>query len=148
MSLCENKCKYITYDQDNKKSSCSCLIKNEMETISYIINNPNKLANEFASNDKTTSSSNMLSMKCVKNLLTIDGLKTNISSYILISIIFYFLFSIVSFVKCGLPSLKLKIKKIINSKNKQKNNQISNQITSSYGNKKYRFNNINKGKRK
>ena len=148
LSLCENKCKYITYDQDNKKSSCSCLIKNEMETISDIINNPNKLANEFASNDKTTSSSNMLSMKCVKNLLTIDGLKTNISSYILISIIFYFLFSIVSFVKCGLPSLKLKIKKIINSKNKQKNNQINNQLTGSYGNKKFRFNKMNRGKRK
>jgi hypothetical protein len=148
LSLCQHKCKYIRYDRENKKSSCECHVKNEMENISEIMNNPNKLADEFASNDKTASSSNMISMKCVKNLLTIDGLKTNISSYILISIIFYFLFSIVSFVKCGLPSLKLKIKKIINSKNKQKNNQISNQITNSYGNKKYRFNNINKGKRK
>ena len=133
MSLCENKCKYITYDLNNKQSLCSCQVKNEMETISEIMNNPNKLGNEFSS---TSSSSSMLSMECTYMLFSLDGLKTNISSYLLISIIFYFLFSILAFVKCGFPSLKLKIKKIINSKEKQNINKINNQKTESNGYKK------------
>ena len=133
MSLCENKCKYITYDLNNKQSLCSCQVKNEMETISEIMNNPNKLENEFSS---TSSSSSMLSMECTYMLFSLDGLKTNISSYLLISIIFYFLFSILAFVKCGFPSLKLKMKKIINSKGKQNINKINNQKTESNGYKK------------
>jgi hypothetical protein len=54
----------------------------------------------------------------------VNGIKTNISSYLLLAIITYFLFSIIYFVKCGLPKLKSKIKNIINFKQTQ-NNQIT-----------------------
>ena len=36
LSLCENNCNYTGYDQDIKKSSCDCFIKNKMELISDI----------------------------------------------------------------------------------------------------------------
>ena len=41
LSLCEINCSYIDYDINTKKSYCDCLIKNNMELISEIIDNPN-----------------------------------------------------------------------------------------------------------
>ena len=34
LALCQNDCKYTGYDQDNKKSSCDCSLKNKMDLIS------------------------------------------------------------------------------------------------------------------
>jgi hypothetical protein len=76
MSLCEDRCKYLGYNAANKQSSCICEAKNHMETISEIINNPNKLSNDFSENEKT-SSSNMISTECTYVLFTIDGIKSN-----------------------------------------------------------------------
>ena len=42
LSLCENNCSYITYDLDNKQSSCFCYIKNNIELTSEMVSNPNK----------------------------------------------------------------------------------------------------------
>ena len=47
LSLCENKCNHMGYDSINKQSSCFCKMKNEIEKLSEIMNNPNKLSNEF-----------------------------------------------------------------------------------------------------
>ena len=127
MSLCENKCKYLGYDLDNKQSSCICEIKNQMETISEIKDNPKKLSDDFSEN-KQSSSSTMISTECAYVLFSVDGIKTNISSYLLLIIIFYFLSSILLFIKCGFPLLKEKIQKIINSKNKNSHKKIKNSI--------------------
>ena len=118
LSLCENNCKYGGYNPENKQSICDCGIKNEMEYISDIVDNQNKLSNQFETN---TSSSNIISIKCTKTLFTKDGLKNNISSYVLLFIIFYFLLSIVLFIKCGYPLLVMEINKIIKSKEKKSN---------------------------
>ena len=74
--------------------------------------------------DESNDSSSMVSIECTYVLFTVNGIKTNISSYLLLAIITYFLFSIIYFVKCGLPKLKSKIKNIINFKQTQ-NNQIT-----------------------
>jgi len=117
MSLCEYRCKYLGYDVSNKQSSCICEIKNQMETISEIKDNPKKLSDDF-SDYKHSSSSSMISTECTYILFTVDGIKTNISSYLLLIIIFYFLSSIILFIKCGYPLLKEDIQKILNKKKK------------------------------
>ena len=76
MSLCENKCKYYGYDVSNKQYYCICEAKYRMETISEIINNPNKLSNDFSENEKR-SSSNLISTECTYLLFTVDGIKSN-----------------------------------------------------------------------
>jgi hypothetical protein len=60
----------------------------------------------------------MISTECTYVLFTVDGIKTNISSYLLLIIIFYFLSSIILFIKCGYPLLKEDIQKILNKKKK------------------------------
>ena len=127
MSLCENKCKYLGYNLDNKQSSCICEIKNQMETISEIKDNPKKLSDDFSEN-KQSSSSTMISTECAYVLFSVDGIKTNISSYLLLIIIFYFLSSILLFIKCGFPLLKEKIQKILNSKKKNSTKKNKNSI--------------------
>ena len=119
LSLCENNCKYVGYNKDNKQSICNCGIKSEMESISYIDENDNKLSNEFEGD--SSSSANMISIKCTKNLFTSDGLKNNISSYVLLIIIFYFLLSILFFIKCGYALLIMEMDKIIKNKEAKKN---------------------------
>ena len=125
MSLCENKCKYLGYNISNKQSSCICEIKDRMEPISEIIKNPNKLSQDFETN-KDSSSSNIISMECTYVLFTVDGIKSNISSYLLLIIIFYFLFSITTFIKCGYPLLKMDIQNIIAMKKKDNNQKKEN----------------------
>ena len=122
LSLCENNCNYTGYDGDSKQSSCDCNVKNKMDTISEIIDNPNKLSNNFDSDESSSSSgsSNIISIKCTKNLFSKDGLKNNISSYILIIFITYFLLSIIFFIKCGYPLLVNDMNNIIQEKKKTK----------------------------
>ena len=121
LSLCEKNCTYITYDKSTKRSSCICNIKNEIEYISDIINNPNKLSNNISIQDNSASL-NIMTMKCTKELFSKDGLKNNISSYILIIIILAFLISIILFMKCGYHLLEEEIKEIINLIRKHEKN--------------------------
>ena len=123
LSLCEINCNYSGYNIEDKHSSCDCHIKNKMDLISEIVDNPNKLSNEFNSNDTSSSSSNIISIKCAKALFTSAGLKNNISSYVLLIIIFYFMLSLLLFIKCGFPLLQSNINEIINKK-KKRNNKI------------------------
>ena len=58
----------------------------------------------------------MLSVECTNVLFTVNGLKSNISSYILSIIIFYYLFSIITFIKCGFPLLREEINNIVEDK--------------------------------
>ena len=141
LSLCENNCNYTGYDKDNKQSSCDCNIKNKMDLISEIIETPNKLSNDFASEESSSSSgaSNIISIKCTKTLFSKDGLKKNISSYILIIFITYFLLAIMLFIKCGYPLLVNDINEILNEKEKiKKQNPIRNQLEVQGGVKKIR----------
>ena len=102
-----------------------------MDSISEIIENPNKLSKPFNSEESNSisGSSNINSIKCTKNLFSKEGLKNNISSYILIIFIFHFLLSIILFIKCGYHLLNNEINNIINEKQKmQKQNKNNNQL--------------------
>ena len=113
LSLCENNCNYMGYDSETKQSFCVCKIKNQMETISEIINNTNKLLNDFKSYQDSSRSSSKISIECANVLFTVDGIKNNISSYILLIITFYFLCSLLWFMKCFFSLLKMEIRNII-----------------------------------
>ena len=100
-----------------------------MDLISEIIENPNKLSNNFDSEESTSSSSssNIISIKCTKALFSKDGLVSNISSYVISASMIYFLLSILLFLKCGYPLLIKQMKEIVQSKKPGKNkNQITN----------------------
>ena len=98
LSLCENKCKYIGYDKDNKKAKCECETKIEIDLITNITDKENLLANNFSSD---SSSSNVIAMKCVKTLFTKEGLITNIGNYVLIITIIYFTIALIVYYNCG-----------------------------------------------
>ena len=125
LSLCENNCNYTGYSKDNKQSSCDCNIKNKMDTISEIIENSNNLTYNVDSKESSSSSSssNIISIKCTKALFSKEGLKNNISSYILLIFIAHFLLSIILFIKCGYPLLVKDINDIINKKQKAKRDE-------------------------
>ena len=141
LSLCENNCKYMGYDSSNKQSNCSCYVKNEMEEITKTVNDPNRLANEFENKD-SSSSSTMVSMECAYVLFTLDGLKKNISSYLLMGTFIYYLISMAAFIKCGYRLLKSQIKNIIRAKEKEANKNINKQVTNGNSNKIFNKNNI------
>ena len=157
-SLCENNCNYSDYNQINKQSTCNCNVKNELISISEIISQPIKLANNFNSDeinsDSGLISSNIMTIKCTKALFSKDGLKSNISSYILIIFIFLFLLSIILFMKCGYHLLEEDIITILKEKEKiEKQNKIKKQelttVASGFAiNKIKSKNNKNRKKRK
>ena len=102
-----------------------------MDLISEIIENPNKLSNNFDTDESSSTfgSSNIVSIKCTKTLFSKEGLKNNISSYIIFIFITHFLISIILFMKCGYRLLEEKIIEIINEKEKiQRQNLMRNQI--------------------
>ena len=110
LSLCENSCEYLKYEILDKQSICNCKIKNNIEQISQT----NLLSNDFNINENDLGYTNIFT--CTKKLFTVDGLKKNISSYILLFSIFYFLFSMVFFCKSGFHSLEVYINNIIDIK--------------------------------
>ena len=89
-----------------------------MDLFSDVLENPNKLSNKFISENNTDydsyfEGSNIITIKCTKILFSKDGLKQNISSYILIIRNIQFLLSILVFLKCGYNFLVEKINKIL-----------------------------------
>ena len=106
MSLCEQNCDYNTYNFNNKKVECDCIIKNEQNSISEIDNQKDILLHEFSEKN------DMNAMKCVKIVFTKDGLKNNIGNYVLLLIIFIFIISATLFYKCGYNILEGTIKEV------------------------------------
>jgi len=131
LSLCQNDCNYTGYNTDNKQSSCNCNVKNKIDLISDIIENPNKLPNNFDNEESSSSSgsSNIVSIKCTKALFSKEGLKNNISSYIILIFIAHFLLCIIFFIKCGYKMLEQIIREILKEKeniHKEKNKNKKN----------------------
>ena len=78
LSICENDCTFVEYNQEEKQSSCDCKIKNKDNSISGILESSNQLGNNFnneESNSSSSSSSNIISIKCTKALFSKKGLK-------------------------------------------------------------------------
>ena len=84
MSICETKCEYEGYEFDSKKVICECEVKNRIPFMSEVTINKNILINKL----DIKNSLNIKILKCYKLLFSKSGLKNNIGSYIILSIIF------------------------------------------------------------
>ena len=76
-----------------------------------------------------------MSFKCTSILFSIDGLKKNISSYLLLLTFLYYLLSIILFIKCGFKLLIMKIQNIIEKKRKNKFNKMNSKKNENKNNK-------------
>ena len=126
LSLCQNNCTFTGYEQNSKKALCDCEVKTKINLISEIIDDKNKLSNDFNLTNTSSSSSNMVTMKCVYTLFTKEGLISNIGSYIFAFIIILFLVSSILFYKIGYTLIESDIQSIMDEKQineKQNNNK-------------------------
>ena len=142
MSLCEINCNYDGYSMEDKQSICNCQAKNNIDLVSEIANNSQKLSNIFTSEEGPNKATNILTIKCTKSLFSKDGLISNISSYVISVSMIYFLLSILLFLKCGYPLLVKQIKDIVQSKKSDKSKKNSNRKNQSQAKNNY----INKKK--
>ena len=140
MALCESNCKYNGYNATTKKVDCQCKSKNMLTLFSKINIDQDRLLNNFL--DLRTSA-NIGILKCYKNLFSEEGLKNNIGSYCILSIILIYIVSLFFFIFKGFNLLNNRIKSIISygkRKRKRKNNRKNNTK------KKVSINNPNKKK--
>ena len=98
MTLCENNCIFIDYDYFTKHVNCECKVKNEINIIGDIIIDKDKLLNSFID---IKSMINIEVMKCYKYLFTRKGILYNVGSYILLSIISFYIISMIIFLVKG-----------------------------------------------
>ena len=117
LALCEKDCDFIGYDKDNKKVSCKCKPKKELEKEDNIYFNKYLLLHKFTDFNTNT---NFYVIFCYHIFFTINGIKYNIGSYILIIIIIINIIGNILFHKKGIQEINDIIKNII--KNKKYNN--------------------------
>ena len=123
LSLCENKCSYNGYNENNKKVSCECEAKSKEFVISELISDKNLLSNNFVIDNSTKT--NLITMKCIYTLFTKEGMINNIANFILASILVLFIILSILFYKVGFYFLENDIQKIISLKQKSgKNNGL------------------------
>ena len=121
MSLCEDGCDYDGYNKTTKKTKCICPIKTERNFFEI---DQNKLLNKFKNYKDVI---NIMIIKCYQLVFSSKGLKTNIGSYILISIAGINGALIAVFYLKGFANLKTTMKDIFNKSFKEKVNNEKNQ---------------------
>ena len=119
MSLCENNCEYKNYDNITKKALCNCDIKENLNSASDFTNEKDKLFNNFKD---LKSILNIDFIKCYKLVFNKLSLKTNIGSYIILSIILLNIILLIIFRYKGYNDLIQKIIRIIEKDNFSKKN--------------------------
>ena len=103
MSLCESLCEFNGYDSNNKKVKCKCNVKSQISNSTII----------YKSFTEIKSILNLEVVKCYRVLFTREGLINNIGSYVLLSIIFYYIISLIIFISKGYKILSDKINELI-----------------------------------
>ena len=119
LSICEENCNFIDYDNINKKAVCSCPIKLNLPLIFEISIDKKKL---FANFKNINNIANIKLLKCFYLLLNMNNIIKNSANYILVTL---FILSII-----GLFIFRCKdyinINNIINEIIKQKKSSINN----------------------
>ena len=138
MSLCQIGCEFQEYNSKTKKVNCKCDIQSKI-TVSLFLNSiilKEELIHKFIDIKKTA---NLGVIKCYKLFFTKEGLISNIGSYILLSILFFFFILSNLFYNKGFNEIKNKIYEIIKIK---KENELNNNIKKKEGNNIIKNNNI------
>jgi ABC-type glycerol-3-phosphate transport system permease component len=120
MTLCENNCNYASYNSILKKVECDCNVKYSIKNLYEIKIDKDKLKSNF--NFKNLI--NIKVLKCYKKVFTKIGFFHNFGNYILLSIIFLYIVSLIYFIFKDYSSLKREIIKtfIPSQKNNDKKN--------------------------
>ena len=119
-TLCESDCNYASYNFNLKKVECNCDAKYKIKDLNEIKIDKNKLKENF--NFKNLI--NIKVLKCYKKVFTKIGFFHNFGNYILLSIIFLYIVSLIYFIFKDYSSLKREIIKIFipSQKNNDKKN--------------------------
>ena len=113
LTLCEEDCKLIDYNNITRKAKCSCLVKIKLSFMEDIKFNKTKLFESFT---KINNFANIGILKCYKSVIKWKNLKRNYSFFIYLCILIQFtVFSIIFFFK-GYPSLIELLYQIIKAK--------------------------------
>ena len=136
-SLCENNCTFNKYNKDNKRTICECKPKTFIEELINLKINKDKLLQKFIDFKSTT---NLDVIFCYKTFFCLNGIKTNIGSYILIIILIINGIGVGIFSKKGYKEIKNIILNLLenlkkNKTKRKKSNIINNNI---YKNKNYK----------
>ena len=119
MALCENNCKFNSYESNTKQVICDCPIKNKQIVISEMINQTDLFYYNFTKEEEST----MNTIKCYYTLFSKEGIISNIANYILLFTIILFMISSILFYKCGYSLLEMIIEEKLSLRiNKIKNN--------------------------
>ena len=132
-SLCENNCAYNGYNEETKKVSCKCEIKEKEFLITEVIYDKDILSNNFTLDKYKT---NLKTMRCANALFTKNGLLLNIANYIMIINFIIFTCLFILFFKFGFYLIENDIEKIISGKMKIKAHLNSSNIQSKVKKKK------------
>ena len=117
MSLCEENCELISYDNIYRKAKCSCKVKTSLSLDNIELDNKNILKN-FIDIKKIT---NIEIVKCYKIVFNINNIKSNYGSFIILFIFILYFISIIIFYCKSLKKLIKKTIEIINSINNKGN---------------------------
>ena len=128
MTLCESDCNYASYNNTLKKVKCECDVKYRIKDLNEIKFDKDKLK----ANLNLKNLINTQVLKCYKKLFTKKGLLHNKGSYILLSIIFIYIISLIYLILKDYSLLKNDIKNIfnfsfdiINSQSQENNSDIN-----------------------
>ena len=141
LALCEKDCDFKGYDKDNKKVSCECKPKKELEKIGNNYFDKYLLLHKFTDFNANT---NFYLIFCYLTFFRIDGIKYNIGSYILIVIIIINVIGIILFYKKGIQEINDIIKNIIKNKVFNNSNKIYQNIKKHNRTKKKKLKEIDK----
>ena len=112
MSLCPKNCTLDHYNNLTKRVSCQCEVQTKPSALLLEdIFDTNKILNNFKD---TKNVFNINIIKCFKEVISKEGLKTNIGSYILLLIIFFSIILCILFYSKGYIILFNKIEDISN----------------------------------
>ena len=150
MSLCEENCELIEYNNINEKAKCSCDIKLSIPDNFDIKFNKKDFFKSFIN---INNIANINIMKCFKKVLKLKFLKQNYGFYIISSIIILYFITLIIFIIISFNKLKRDINAIIfaskfneSSVKKYKNMQNKN-IVRIYAKKKIKRNKKIKNKK-
>ena len=110
LTICENNCSLLGYNNYLKYSSCECKIKNVINIFGDVVIDKDKLIENFID---IKSIINLEVMKCYSYLFTKEGILYNIGSYILLSSIFIYIILIIFFISRGYNSFVKRINDVI-----------------------------------
>ena len=110
MTLCEENCELIYYDDANKNARCICNIKTQIHSIDDIKFDKKKLFENFIELENIM---NLNLLKCYKIAFNKINLKKNIGFFIIFAIMIIYFITLIIFLAYSFSKLKKILKEII-----------------------------------